>query len=158
MKKELYSTMIIQCFWLFQVRLLSPSTSFTREILLAPNSAHPGEMYLRWMHRECLVLQFSKHFFATHVLCGGRRAEVGEKDISFGGSFSACTGGAVWLWCISCGSLHIGEKLTLTQCVFKALSFLAFFPMHLRWLLRGNLFKTQSKTQKAPWLNGPSLF
>lgn len=74
---------------------LAPSVSFTKEILLAPNSAHPGEVSSSWVHRVCLVLQFSKHFFVTHVLRAGRGVEAGDKDISFGGSTPALPR---WRW------------------------------------------------------------
>lgn len=38
---------------------------------------------------SALFCSFENIFFAKHVLCAGRGVEVGEKDISFGGSTSA---------------------------------------------------------------------
>lgn len=117
--------------------------SFTKEILLAPNSAHPGEVYLSWMHRECLVLQFSKHFFVTHVLHAGRGAEVGGKDISFGGSIPALHR---WRWSMGrsrTALLHLlwptthWRKAHIDSVLLACL--LSYSPMQLRWLLRANV-------------------
>jgi len=101
--------------------------SFTKEILLAPNSAHPGEVYLSGMHRECLVLWFSKNFFVMHVLrVLGEELKWEKRTFHLGVAHQPCPGGGgPWAgvaqpWCISCGPLRFGEELTLPQCSWLA--------------------------------------
>ena len=133
--------------------------SFTKEILLAPHSAHPEEVYSSWMHRECLVLQFSKHFFVTHMLCAGRGVEVGKKDISFGGSTPALHR---WRWSMGRSHMALVHLLWPTTCCRKAhidsvflACLLSYSPTQRRRWLRGNVgsnicLKHKTKPKKLP--------
>jgi len=118
--------------------------SFTKEILLAPNSAHPwGSVLERDAQRVPCSVVFKEFFCYACAACAGRRAEVGEKDISSGGSTPALSR---WRWSMGRSRTALVHLLWPTAFWRRAHTasvllacLISYSPVQLRWLLRGKV-------------------